>query len=165
LSVMRSCAIAAFLVLMAAACASAQESVADFAERVRKIVVAGDVRSFMKLPCYPAACIDEDDVAFVIGAKDSGSFVRRFLMNPDVEIKIFGPYTYADEAGKTSYALMFYDPKLVSFNADGNLSQEDRERLWWNGYVETVVSPVQSGWGFHRTPFYFGSEPPWMEDF
>lgn len=165
LSAMKAHIVATPLLLMAAACASAQGNVSDFAERVRRIVVAGDVPGFMSLPCDPAPCIDEEDVHFVIGTKDRSSFVRDFLANPGVKIKIFGPYTHSDEAGPKAYAVMFYDPELVTFNVEGNLSQEDRERLWWNGYVETVVTPVKSGWGFYRTPFYYGTEPPWMKDF
>ncbi len=162
---MRSWPIAAFVILMASSCARAEETAAQFAERVRGIVVSGDASVFRTLPCYPAPCIDDDVVEFVIGTKKQRSFVGNFLANKSVAIKIFGPYTYADEVGAKSYAVMFYDPKLVKFNEDGNLSKEDRERLWWNGYVETVVLPVDSGWGFHNSPFYYGTEPPWMGDY
>ena len=164
LSVMRALATAVALLVLPS-CAAAQQGVADFAERVRKIVVLGDVSAFSELPCYPAPCIDQEDTDFVIGPAESKSFIREFLENPRVKIKIFGPYTYDDETGEKSYLVMFYDPDLVKFNSEGQLSQEERERLWWKGYIETVVSPVNSGWGFHRTPFYYGTEAPWTEDF
>lgn len=146
-------------------CFSAQESVNEFATKLREIIASGDVAQFRALTCYPAYCIDDDDVKFVIGTDTSEAWIRKFLRNPAVRIRVFGPYTYSDELENGSYVVMFYDPEMVFFETDGNLMASQREELWWKGYVETVITRVGSGWGFHRTPFYNGTEPPWMKDF
>ncbi len=137
----------------------------EFARELRAIIVRGDEAAFRQLPCYPVDCIGNDDLRFVFGTKNEESFIRRFLTSPNVKVRIFGPYTYSDQLPNASYAIMYYDPAVVKFDSEGMLSQQDREELWWKGYIETVVSPVGSRWGFHRTPFYHGVDPPWAEDF
>jgi hypothetical protein len=146
-------------------CSAGEEAIGDFALRLRGMIVSGDEAAFRKLGCYPASCVDDDDVAFVFGKKESQATIRRLLSNPAVEVKVFGPFTYSDELKDSSYVVMYYDPEIVKFDPYGRLSQEQRENLWWKGYVETVVSPVGSGWGFHRTPFHNGADPPWLGDY
>jgi hypothetical protein len=154
----------ALLILMSN-CTSAEQRVSDFAVRLRDNVISGDIDQFRRIPCYPAPCIDDDDVTHVFGDPAVESYVRTLLRKPSTRIRIFGPYTYSDELRDRSYAIMFYDPDVVEFDHEGNLSARQREEFWWNGYVETVVSPVGGEWGFHRTPFYHGADPPWVEDF
>lgn len=147
------------------ACASGEETVVEFANRLREIIASGNSKAFRQIACYPSSCIDEEDVRFVFGTVEDKSYIRRLLSDPRTEVKIFGPYTYSDDLKDRSFAIMFYNPGVVRFDAKGELSEEQRTDLWWNGYVETVVSPVGSGWGFHRTPFYHGADPPWSDDF
>jgi len=145
--------------------ASGQDSAREFALRLRSIIVSGDRTEFRNIGCYPADCIDDDDVTFVFGAGECESYIRKFLSNPAVETRVFGPFTYSNELKDSSYVIMYFDPETVKFDPRGTLSPQQRENLWWTGYIETVISPVGSSWGFHRTPFYHGADPPWLEDY
>lgn len=66
--------------------------------------------------------------------------------------------------GGASFILMYYDPTVLKFNDDGFLSMEDREKLWWKGYIETVVHYKDGAWGLFRTPFYHGADLPWAKN-
>lgn len=141
------------------------ESAQQFAERLQGIIVNGEVEKFRKLSCVPTDCVDEADVRYVFGGGDQGGFVKRFLGRSGVDIRVFGPFEYSETLSGDEYILMYYDPAVVDFDAEGYLSQEDREHLWWKGYVETVVSYKDEKWNFVYTPFYHGAHLPWADDY
>lgn len=136
-----------------------------YAERVREIIVSGNVSKFQSLPCVPADCIGIDDVEYVFGAEGDESFIRRFLKRPSVEVRVFGPFTREDAFGSSTFSIVYYDPFLVDFNESGHMNPVDRKNQWNKGYVETLVTCKDGECAFHRTPFYYGAHIPWMEDY
>lgn len=147
-------------------CVQAQsESVADFAIRVQSLIASGEAHAFKSLPCFPSGCVDREAINFIFGDDSSDGYIRKFLRQSDIQIKIFGPYQYSSDSNHSAYAIMYYDPDLVKFNSQGYLSSSDREELWWDGYIETVVTFKDNKWGFYRTPFYYGAHLPWAKDY
>ena len=153
-------------IVLLACCAQAQhESIEKYANRLQNIIVSGDTKGFVDLPCFPSNCIDQETTDYIFGEGGGDGFVKRLLSQSNIEIKIFGPYRYSSLPNRTEYAIMYYDPRLVKFNDSGYLSPDGRENLWWRGYVETVVTLDSGKWAFHRTPFYYGAHLPWTEDY
>ena len=153
-------------VILLVGCAQAQdESIEQYANRLQNIIASGDTNSFVALPCFPSKCIDQDDISYIFGEDSGDGFVKKILSQPGVKIKVFGPYKYSGRPDHNEYVLMYYDPNLVEFNSDGYLSPDDREKLWWKGYVETIVTLKGDNWAFYRTPFYYGAHLPWAEDY
>lgn len=152
--------------ILLVSCVQAQnESIELYAERLRDIIVGGDKQGLIDLPCFPSKCVSQYDIEYIFGKGDNDAFVKNFLSQPERKIKIFGPYQYSDRPYSNEYLLMYYDPNLVRFNSEGHLSQDDREKLWWKGYVETVITLKDGEWAFYRAPFYNGTHLPWAEDY
>jgi len=153
-------------IILLLGCVKAQnESIEQYAGRLQNIIISGDTGSFAALSCFPSECVDKSDIDYVFGKSNSDGSIKSFLSQFDIKIKVFGPYQYSDRPGHNEYLLMYYDPSLVKFNSDGYLSSYDREKLWWKGYVETVVTQKDDKWVFYRTPFYYGAHLPWAEDY
>lgn len=140
-------------------------SVHDFAVDLRGVITSGQVDKFNQLGCVPTKCIDNDDINYVFGTGGKIGFIKSFLSRPEVEIKTYGPFQYSDDSSSSDYIVMYYDPLLVRFDKNGNLSEEQRREMWWKAYVETVVSLKDGVWYFNRTPFYHGAHLPWAEDY
>ena len=154
------------LTFLLASCALAQEeSSREFAERLRDIIVSRDTAAFSELPCFPSHCVDQDDVDYVFGTDGEESYLVHLLQRTDIKVKVFGPFEYSESSSNSEYVVMYYDPLVVVFDRDGLLSEKDRKELWWNGYVETVVTLDDGEWAFYRTPFYYGAHLPWAEDY
>ncbi|MEX1222717.1 MAG: hypothetical protein WEA82_11490 [Idiomarina sp.] len=138
----------------------------DFGRKLESIIENNDRKKFLELPCFPSNCIEEDDIDYVFGTNNQPSFIKSFLENPEIEMKVFGPFVYDDNSTKGSnYIVMYYHPKKVKFNDSGHLSETNRERLWWEGYIETVIHCQNELCGFQQTPFYHGAHLPWAEDY
>ena len=86
-------------------------------------------------------------------------------LQEDIGIKVFGPFTYSEKSNSSNYIFMYYDQALVQFDDSGYLTSKDRQELWWNSYIETVMTFSDGQWKFHRTPFYHGAHSPWSEDY
>lgn len=154
-----------FSVPLTAYCCEVDLHAMEFAEKVRRLIVSGNVKNFQSLPCVPTDCIGEDDIEYVFGTSDDESFIRKFLKNPNVKARVFGPYIQEDGFGKSSFSIVYYDPSLVDFNKDGYMDPDDRRDQWNKGYVETRITCMEGGCAFHRTPFYYGAHIPWMDDY
>ncbi|WP_193162662.1 hypothetical protein [Microbulbifer hainanensis] len=141
------------------------QSASEFGGHLKNIIVNNNYENFSALPCFPSSCIDSDDINYVFGADNKISFIRSFLRRPGVQIKVFGPFSYNDSNNGSTFIVMYYDPVQVKFNDEGYLSEADREKLWWKGYIETVIHYQDGVWGLQETPFYHGANLPWMEDY
>ena len=137
----------------------------EFGSQIKNIVEKNEREAFFRLPCFPADCIDSDDINYVFGEDGNASFIKSFLDKPDVQIKVFGPFASDDLRKGSSFILMYYNPELVTFNVNGLLSERNRENLWWKGYIETVVHCQNGIFGFKETPFYHGAHLPWADDY
>lgn len=147
-------------------CAQAElKQARKFGEDLKNIVVQNDKEAFLSLPCFPINCVDSDDVDYVFGSSNAESFIKSFLSESSVNLKVFGPYAHDGSSKGASFILMYYKPDLVTFNSAGHLSEVDRKNLWWKGYVETVVHVKDGVWGFKETPFYNGAHLPWTIDY
>lgn len=154
------------LSLFLVSCALAQEeSPRQFAEQLREIIVSNDTAAFRVLPCLPSPCIDQDGVDYIFGVDGEESGLVHLLRRTDIKVKVFGPLKYDASLSESQYVVVYYDPDIVKFDRHGHMSEKDRENLWWNGYVETVVVPHSGEWAFYRTPFYYGAHLPWAEDY
>ena len=141
------------------------ESAEEFARELRKIIVNRQVNVLEELPCFPSNCIDDDDIRYIFGSAQKKSFILQFLQREDIGIKVFGPFTYSEKSNGSNYIFMYYDQALVQFDDSGYLTSKDRQELWWNSYIETVMTFSDGQWKFHRTPFYHGAHSPWSEDY
>lgn len=137
----------------------------QYAMKIRELIMVGDEEGFRDLSCIPADCVDNDDIDYVFGTGVATSFMREFLKNPKIKIKIFGPFEYEEEFGKSSFSVIYYDPDIIRFDDEGHMSMEIRKTQWNKGYIETLVTCVDGVCGFHRTPFYYGAHLPWAEDY
>lgn len=137
----------------------------EFALELKQIIASGSVKAFKDIPCFPTDCIDNGSVKYVFGAVGETSFIEKLINMKDLKIKVYGPYTYSDDAANQSYSLVYYDPNQVSLNQKGYMDAEVRKNMWWKGYVETVVIMKDGKWAFHYTPFYHGAHLPWAEDY
>jgi len=141
------------------------KSAQSFGAKLKRIIVENNRQKFMALSCFPVNCIDQGDVNFVFGSNSHPSTIKSFLINPDIKMKVFGPFDYDDHEGNNDYILMYYLPNIVAFEKNGTLSDKSRKDMWWKGYVETVISYHNGQWHFHRTPFYHGAHLPWEKDY
>ena len=154
------------LVLLVSGCASAQDlSLLEFANSLKDTITSRNTTAFRQLPCFPTECIAADEVEYVFGAHGSDSYLIKLLKSPNVRIKVFGPVRYSNAEVTDVYVVVYFDSQLVAFDEAGQMSQEDRKDLWWNGYVETLVTKYNDEWAFYRTPFYFGAHLPWADDY
>lgn len=133
-----------------------------FAQRVMKIITTGDVDHFMRLNCFPNDCIQSEETEYIFGSSENAGFIVSFLKRDSIKTKVYGPINYNFSGDAREYVVVYFDSELVKFSSGGFLSEQDREELWWKGYVETVITVVDGEWGFSRTPFYYGTEPPWL---
>ena len=160
---MRSLILVIFLL---SSCAQAEiEQAREFGKYLRCLILNNDRDTFFKLPCFPSDCVDRDDIDYIFGVDEEFGFIHSFLKRSGVKMKVFGPFSYNDSSGGNDFILMYFDPELVKFNDEGNLSESDRQELWWKGYIETVVHCQEDICGFQKTPFYHGAHLPWVEDY
>ena len=157
-----------FVVAITITCTvNAQDSISveAHADLIKKIVSTGDVDVFRELKCFPSSCIDEHVVEYVFGKDGKKGEVKKILGLKNLNIKIFGPYTFDDKAKNSSYSIVFYNPSVIKLTSDGYMKAEDQAKLWMVEYVETVVIFRNGMWNFHYTPFYHGAHLPWEEDY
>lgn len=141
-------------------------SVNEFSCLLKQDIAKGKPKYVQRYDCSPISCLGMDEYEFIFGNGTENSYVSLLMKKPSTKIKTFGPYK--DEGGDDTietYSIVFYDPEIVAFDKNGLLSELDRERFWWKGYVETIVQKNKNGWSFHRTPFYYGAHLPWAEDY
>ncbi len=129
------------------------QTAGDFAARLRTMIVEKRVDAFQALPCQPAGCIDEQVVEQVFGSDGREGFVRRFLMRPDITVRVYEPFSLEQLMDGSDYLFLYFDPIVARFGERGYLSERDRRTLWRKSYIETRISLDRGEWRFHGSPF------------
>lgn len=150
------------------------EPIETFAKRIQILITSGSTEKLKEERCYPSDCVDDYKIEYLIGSEKKRSIISAFLNRLDLKIKISGPYQFRyfrrnSEKSGDIYYITYYDPEIVQFSADNVMTDkknnvvtgEKKTEIWGKVFVETAVSPVESGWGFHYTPFYGETRFPW----
>ncbi len=138
-----------------------REKVEGFARSLQEIIVNNKVDEFKLTNCFPDSCITNEAINHVFG-RDDPSYIREFLSNDEVRVKIFGPTGVDLDGNSAQFSLVYYDPNVVYFES-GFMPKDIREERWWDGYIETLILVQDGEVGFYRTPFYHGAHIPFVE--
>lgn len=154
------------IIFSLSACSSASERalVHKFAENLKEVVISNNRGKLKSLPVYPGTELEEGALDYILGDKNNYG-ITDFLKNNNINIKIYGPYSRKDSDGYDVYSVVYYDPDVISVNADGFFDLQVMKALWGNGVVETVLIVVNKEVLFHRTAFYYGAHSPWAGDY
>ena len=150
---------------------SDNEAARDFAVFLRRVIVEERTEDFRALPCVPNDCNGKAQTEYVFGQDGRPSVIRALLTQPGIRVKVYGPLSEpsevsdVEEADQETFVILYYDPAQVVFDQYGHLTVEEREALWWKGYVETRVARQDGVWGFYETPFYYGSHIPFVDEY
>lgn len=141
------------------------ETVHGFAAVLRNMIVEERRADFRVLPCFPQDCISDAQTEYVFGQGSDVSVIRTLLTKPGIRTKVYGPLSEPESAEAETYVILYYDPVQVTFDQYDRLTVNEREALWWKGYVETRVARKDEAWGFFETPFYYGAHLPFVDDY
>ncbi len=152
--------IQAFLLLALSMPAGANDAdVVAFANQLKSAIIAQDSAAIRMMGCVPTPnqCFNQPIANYLFGSGEGTGEIGKFLNQPNVRLKVFGPYTYEHIYKNSSYVIVFFDPAIELFNENGFLKQELAEKYWNKGYVETVVTRLNGKINLNRTMFYYGA--------